>query len=305
MLGLKFPHAAPALAAARAPGARSGAGLGSGAGAGRAKGPHGPGAGPPRQVGGSGVPGSGAAGTLERAGGRGDSSDRSCPVPSERARPRSGFNGGPCSAPRGRRPQRTAPRIPTPTHLQAPRSLVWAGPIWGVCPFPYVLGEMRSSGSSEDSGQTAYESGQGLQGPFGSVLTFLGKALDQAILSHGVPNSREAKRLSFHRRGSLSTAPGALPQDLGNNVHLCGWLCGGWGRKLGGRGFRRQEAMGEEPWRGGPGEERCLSTGPIPSLGLAGMDQLTFPEVQRQPLSAPTVIQDGKGPALGCGWDAL
>lgn len=38
--------------------------------------------------------------------------------------------------------------------------------------------------------------------------------------------------------------------------------------------------MGEEPWRGGPGEERCLSTGTTPSLGLAGMDQLTFPEVQ-------------------------
>lgn len=56
----------------------------------------------------------------ERTGGRGDSSDRSDrsgPAPSERALPRSGFNAGPRSAPLGRRPQRTAPCIPTPTHL--------------------------------------------------------------------------------------------------------------------------------------------------------------------------------------------
>lgn len=247
VLGLKFPHAAPALAAARAPGARSGAGLGSGAGAGRAEGPHGPGAGPPRPVGGSGVPGSGAAGTLERAGGRGDSSDRSCPVPSERARPRSGFNGGPCSAPRGRRPQRTAPRIPTPTHLQAPRSLVWAGPCWGVCPFPCVRGEMRSSVSSEDSGRAAYESGQGLQGPFGSVLTFLGKALDQAILSHGVPNSREAKRLSFRRRGPWSTAPGLGKQRASL------WLVVWWvGEKTWGEGIQKAGGHGGGALERGP-----------------------------------------------------
>lgn len=78
-------------------------------------------------------------------GGRGDSSNRNCLAPSERARPRSGFNVGPRSAPRGHRLQRTAPGTSTPTHIQAPSRLVWAWPCWGVCVFRDLAGKVPVS----------------------------------------------------------------------------------------------------------------------------------------------------------------
>lgn len=99
----------------------------------------------------------------------------------------------------------------------------------------------------------------------------------------GSPTLEKPKDPPFAREN-----PGALPQDLGNTtcIFVAGCVVGG-GENVGGEDSEGRRPIGEEPWRGRPGEERCLPTGPTPSLSLAGMDQLTFPEAQRQPLSAP------------------
>lgn len=184
--------------------------------------------------------------------------DSDCPAPSELARGRPGFNCGPRSAPRGRRPQRTAPWAATPARLRTPCRRLGLGTLWGLA----LLGRAPTQGrggtasaSGEDPGQAACEwSGVAVE-PAVLCAPFWGELQDphQAIPGHGVPNpSRGVQSPSLLRRG-----PRCTTQDCRNTP--CILVTGGGGGgvlevKLGWGLVQDSEdrrPMGEGSWGGG------------------------------------------------------